>query len=415
MRLSQKTNRSAFTLVELLVVMTIIIVILALTIGAIGKSFGWVKQKNTEQTMTRVVERMVQRRMTQIYKEAQEWETPAALYRQAHGDSRRADALKIQYLYKWSFPETYSEAYYNVIESQALYDATNGYPAARGIYLRLRSTVPASMTDLQFTACPSAADMSRILQKQNSACLLAAFQSTNSSSTDEFTNTEVTISTAIDIPPQAVVLADGTNLATGYATQNQILTDAWGTPFFFLRHGNMWDNIGRVRSAINRAYFWMGLRSPTVCPAAAVLGDNYYDTLANCVDPLSTQLNKGRAFLAFTNRWNTDPLDPEGSFRNSEAWRAQTPSGGVTWLTGVHLSPPSPSAAGSWQHQDYFRSNFGYRPQPSNLNSPGNPPDRWAQEYAPFVIISAGGDKLFTTWDDNLDSYRLKINLSGQQ
>ncbi|MFT3879087.1 MAG: prepilin-type N-terminal cleavage/methylation domain-containing protein [Gemmatales bacterium] len=412
MRLSQKHQRHAFTLVELLVVITIIIVILALTIGAIGKSFNWVKQKNTEQTMTRVVERMVQRRLTQIYKDAKEWETPVALYRQAHGDGRRAEALKVLYLYKWSFPETYSEAYYNILESQALYDATNGYPAARGIYLRLRSTVPTVMTDLQFTACPTAADMSRILQRQNSACLLAAFQSMNASSMDEFTNTEVTISSAIDIPPQAVVLADGTNLANGYASQNPTLTDAWGTPFFFLRHGNTWDNFGSPRAAINRDYFWMGLRSPTVCPAAAVLGTSYYDILVNNADPLQALYNKGRAFQTFTSRWNSDPFDPEGAFRNSEAWRAQFPSGGVTWLTGVHLCPAAP---GTPQHQDFFRSNFGYRPQPSNLNGPGSPPDRWAQEYAPFVLISAGGDKLFTTWEDNLDSYRLKINLSGQQ
>lgn len=413
------TRRAAFTLIELIVVMAIIIVIASLTIGAVSKSFNWVKQKNTEQTMTKIIERVVGRRIEDIYKEARDWDTNQALYDQAAGDGRRAEVLKVLHLYKWSFPQTYSEARRNFEESLLLYDTQNGYPLARAIYLSLRSKVPAAMTDDQFCATPAAADMAKILPRQSAVCLATALRLIRGSSLDEFTNEEVVSLPAFDalipFPPDAIDIPPQAAFPNGFCSSNSMFVDAWGTPLFFLRHGNYWDNLGTVRTAINRAPFFLGLVNPPVAPVSSVLGDEYYDILVNSVDPASPYLYRGRAYLAFRSRWNTDPFDPEGLLRNSEAWR--TPAGITTagWVPGWVVGWLSPT--GGTQGQDYFRSTFGYRPQPSNIvnGGPVARPDRWAQEYAPFVIISAGGDKLFTTWDDNLDSYRLKINTSGQQ
>ncbi|HMO35255.1 MAG TPA: prepilin-type N-terminal cleavage/methylation domain-containing protein, partial [Gemmatales bacterium] len=347
MRLQKRPLRKAFTLIELIVVVSIIVVIASLTIGAISRGYVWIRQKNTEQTMTKAVERIVQRRITQIYKEAIEWDTPPVLYRQAQGDSRRAEALKVLYLYKWSFPHTYSEAFHNLQESLALYDSVNGYPLARSIYQRLKSNVPTAMPDLIFTACPTPVEMPRILPKQNAACLMAAFNSIIGSSADQFTNEELSVLSPyvpgvlpspdnVDVPAQATVLPDGTNMAGGYPSQNTMLVDNWGTPIFALRHGNFWESTQAPRTLINRAPFWLGLRNPSIAPINAVLGDQFYDILVN-----NPTTNRGRAFIAFSSRWNTDPFDPEGLFRNSEAWRANAAPAGV-WLTGTHLCPPAP-------------------------------------------------------------------------
>ena len=73
------TKRLAYTLTELLVVMALLVVLASLGVGAASKGYGWVKQRNTETTMTKVLERIVQRRVNDIYKEARDWDTPAAI------------------------------------------------------------------------------------------------------------------------------------------------------------------------------------------------------------------------------------------------------------------------------------------------------------------------------------------------
>src|SRR5215212_995282 len=101
MRRHHTTRQAAFTLTELLVVIALIVVLGAIGLGAASKGYGWVKQRATETTMTKVIERIVNRRITDIYKEAKEWDSTKFLYNEAAGDPRRAEVLKVLYLYKW--------------------------------------------------------------------------------------------------------------------------------------------------------------------------------------------------------------------------------------------------------------------------------------------------------------------------
>jgi hypothetical protein len=112
------------------------------------------------------------------------------------------------------------------------------------------------------------------------------------------------------------------------------------------------------------------------------------------------------------NQWRTSgasPLDwlpPNYPTPNEVAWLAPPQIGPAPPFNGV-------------QHGAWFCSTFGYSPENVNrtITDPpsGNPPVQVRQPFSPMVIISAGGDKTFYEWGDNLDSYRLQINTSGQQ
>jgi len=452
MRLPQKTHRSAFTLVELLVIMTIIVVILALTIGAIGKSFGWVKQKNTEQTMTKVIIRL-QRVIDRIYKEADDWPaaTESFILDQANGSFERARILKVLYLYKWNFPNCYAEAYHNVQESRQLYDNNAlanfpGYPPARALLNKLRTNNTAIPDPFllpfvpgfanvasgvlnyspQPSLTPSIAAMPTELPKQSAACLLAAFASANGSP-DEFTNNEVVVGNGSDTNPY--------------------LTDAWGTPFMFLRHGNFAYSRNRFGGgAVPRAAWTMGMVRNTTDPLDFAPLEFVLNRSTN--QPQSAPLNDGditsgtntnptyylggfflnlqnRADSAFPTLNGRDPFDPTLLVRNNVNWRSLTgsnlpaasyPVGNSNWLnpntaTGaIWLAPNTDNQHGLW-----FRTTFGYNPDPITPASVINGFTIQKMAYTPMVILSAGGDKIFSTWDDNLDSYRLQINVSGQQ
>lgn len=423
MRYHKQQLRKAFTLIELIIVMTIIAVIASLTIGAIGKSFTWIRQKNTEQTMTKVALRL-QRVIERLNKEAEDWPpfTEARMLDQSNGSFERAIVLKKLYLYKWNFPNTYAEAFHNVQESRILYDA-NGYPPARALLGKLRANYPVIPdpfnplilpTQAWFAATPtSPANTALDIPWQSAACLLAAFTSANGSP-DEFTSDEVVIA---NLP---VGIFDPTINAVNANDKNPKLVDSWGTPFLFLRHGNFaysQQRLGNASPGAAQPAWTLGLaRPPAIPPLQFAPIEWILNPPANQPPVAASGALTSYAFVQIQQRANSafsslsgkDAFDPTGLLRGiSNQWRTAGASAG-DWL-GL----PWHAVATATSHGNWFRANLGYSPETQNQVILGVTIPN--QAYTPLLILSAGGDKLFTTWDDNLDSYRLQINVSGQQ
>jgi prepilin-type N-terminal cleavage/methylation domain-containing protein len=458
MRLTARKPRSAFTLIELIVVMAIIAVIATLTIGAIGKSFNWIKQKNTEQTMSKVMTRF-QRLIDKLYKEADDWptNTESFIFDQANGNVERARVIKVLYLLKWNFPNSYAEAYHNVQESRQLYDNRllnpanladpanfPGYPTARALLMRLRknnSTIPDPYL-LPFLPAPYANvngptvpvyspwaagtpalnTMATVLPRQSSACMLAAYMCLGGSA-DDFPSNEVVV-----------------DASTG--DSNPYLIDGWETPLMFLRHGNFAHSRHRVGGGgVQRPAWTVGM----VRPAGLGVNDfaplEYVLNQSTNLPPADGNITSGwdtgsqyylkayfaqlqrRANSAYINLSSRDPLDPTSLLKSNLNWRVSAgsstpalsyPVGTANWLRPNFATWLAPNADN--QHGIWFRTTFGYMPELADQNY-GSPSSAniFNQAYTPMVIISAGGDKLFNQWDDNLDSYRLQINVSGQQ
>jgi prepilin-type N-terminal cleavage/methylation domain-containing protein len=429
MRRLLNTKRTGFTLIELIIVITIIVVIASLTIGAIGKSFTWIRQKNTEQTMTKVAlrfERVIQR----LAKEVDDWPTVTEnmILDQAAGSFERARVLKLLYLYKWNFPNTYAEAYHNVQESRQLYDNTAatgfpGYPPAKALLNKLRANNPGIPDPFAFPfnarpffdspiagvvyspwpgGTPATANMATVIPSQSSACMMAAFTTANGSP-DEFTSDEVKV-----------------DANTG--DSNPRLVDNWGTPLLFLRHGNFIYSRHLVGTGGSPRSAWsMGMVSNTGDPLDFAPLEYVLNPPADIPStlPPSGGVNTSfyfrrlqeRATSSFNNLAVSDPFDPTGLLKSNQQWRSNQVSGTTfnSWLPLPATWLNSPNAGSPPQNVMLFRRTFGYVPE--ELSPLGVP----NQAFCPMVILSAGGDKSFTTWEDNLDSYRLKINVSGQQ
>lgn len=412
MRSTQRHSpRSGFTLIELMVVMTIIVVLGALTIGAVSKSFGWIKQKNTEQTMAKVMQRLQNRKMESIQKDVNDWSINSPVYQQAEFNVNRDRVLKIKYLTKWSYPMTYADAFHNVQESRLLYDPS-GYPPAVAILNKLRRGAPTIIPDpfvvpfanlLNDAAIPAGpywpggTISAASIPSQNAACLHAIFESSISTSGDELTSNE----TLVDSGPTSADL-------------NPRITDAWGSPMMFLRYGNLSPTCS------------MGMVAPATPPLTAIFADTGTLTIGSWTVNLAGRTLVTRALSAYPNMQSRvgppalpgkDPEDPEamlvagrafGSIDTYYAFPANVPPVfGVGWLNSPQCRwlPALGTANGN-----FFQATFGYELPPRNPLAARN-----NLIYAPFVIISAGGDKLWNTWDDNLDSYRLKVNTSGTQ
>src|SRR4051794_24089068 len=101
-----RTRRSGFTIVELLIVITIIIVLAALSLGAIARGYNWGMGRNTDTLIQKAAQRF-DRRYEQLKNEARAWEVPPTILGLAGGDQRRAKVLQLKLLVKWSFPTSY--------------------------------------------------------------------------------------------------------------------------------------------------------------------------------------------------------------------------------------------------------------------------------------------------------------------
>lgn len=119
-----------------------------------------------------------------------------------------------------------------------------------------------------------------------------------------------------------------------------------------------------------------------------------------------------RADTAFNTLNGKDPFDPTSLLRNNNNWRTSAASAG-DWLNPTQATWLAPNADN--QHGLWFRTTLGYSPDAAAPASVINGFTIQKMAFTPMVILSAGGDKIFNQWGDNLDSYRLQINTSGQQ
>lgn len=347
-------RRGGFTLVELLVVLGIMLVLSAIGVGAAMKAMAWSSTMTTETTLRKVQERLA-RRQDQIVTEARNWYSPAIL-RLAGGIEDRAIVLRIKLLYKWSCPMTYAEVLNNRAEALAYGYSPSGYPFGNSIMQRLQSRMSGGAT----LAAPAAS-----LLEQNAACLAAIFDLTLGSSVDDLAPTEL------------MTCADARDT-------NPLVKDAWGTPLFYARYGhlvNVAPILGPLSIDATRATYQTGAPFPF---AFAIYG-NYYSQLLD------------RARDAYPAKFVTDDArdldDP--TLRLDTIWAQAT----GTW------------AIGPMQNAQGFLLTFGYPLPPADPQTGMELP----RIYAPLVVLSAGHDRNFATWDDNLDSYRNGVRLGKQQ
>lgn len=421
-------KRAGFTLVELLVVLGIMLVLAIIGVGAAMKGFVWVQTMSTETTLRKIHERMA-RRYDQIVAEARGWDNNPNILRLANGNAKRAEALKIKLLYKWSFPMRYEDVLTAVYESGPFgygYSPT-GYPMAGAILQRLQARcspgtftaqLPFPQALLNLTNARNAfmaatgSTPAQDLVRQNSACIAAVFDMTIGGSVDDLAPTEIST-----FPVGTAAVFDN----------NPVVIDAWGTPLFYMRYGNI------VLDALT--YNWiqavLGPVGPVTTSTFAGGAPYPYDFAFHGI--YYSQITD-RAKLAFPAKWTqgtqqgVDVDDPESTLTLA-SWKNQNPASqywsSPYWKILPPVFPPPPAIPTPPSNGNgptsAFTQSFGY--VMSSFGAANNPIG-FPRMYAPLVVLSAGPDRVFSAfdatdtskgWADNLDSYRMTTRLGNQQ
>lgn len=384
-----------FTLVELMLVVGICLILLSLIVGAAMKGVSWVSQRNTETTFKKVLDRLNRHQAT-IINEARGWATPDAILAQANGDSQTAEVLKLKYIMKWSYPINYAEVEENYWQSRLLY-STEGYPLAVALRqqllqkLEVAGAVPLLPPLLYRTSLTAA--------QQNSAILLALFELTRGSSTDEFAPAEKG-QQASNVTVTGLQLRD----------RSAWLMDAWGSPICYIRNANLIPNYLAAQ---------LGALDP-------VRTNNipYNVTIQNWLLVRAQQSFQGKQqiippnFVIFN-----DPEDASGLLRvdswlitpnnNQAAWSMTSPFPefpivlAPLWPIPHPVTTPPVPQPPLGRNRWCFRQRFFHDPlDPTNTN-----PNFNTSIYAPLVLFSAGADRNFDTINDNLESYGLRLTV----
>jgi prepilin-type N-terminal cleavage/methylation domain-containing protein len=122
------SRRDGFTLVELLIAVSILLILAGLTLGIVVKSMVLVRKANTERTMQKVHERFA-REAKRIADEVRNLEPPPLILEAAGGDRRRARVILHKLLLKWSFPMSFDEIQKNAEIAERVF-GTERHPAA---------------------------------------------------------------------------------------------------------------------------------------------------------------------------------------------------------------------------------------------------------------------------------------------
>lgn len=142
----ERHSRSAFTLVEMLVVVAILAVLAALAAGGI---FGWIdaqRRSNTEQTITTVHARL-QQQMTAVLKKADTETVPPSVLGIAGGDQQRARVLWKKFRLRQEFPMTKAEALAPHFVSATVQIPATDLPPVRVYALALAKVTPSAATE----------------------------------------------------------------------------------------------------------------------------------------------------------------------------------------------------------------------------------------------------------------------------
>ncbi len=197
-RQSKIENRRGFTLVELLLVISIIALLVGLTASVVTKAYYAIKRANSERTVQRVHERILKRHQ-QLVKEAIAAEPLFDAFLLSGGtadrDRRRAKVIQLKLLQKWNFPMNYKEMWANVTitrDPNTNRDVITGHSTAVALYKTLLQRIQPGRVDSSGTpisnpsyGLPAALDP----YTENAACLALIYE--HLGSVGELTSSEL--------------------------------------------------------------------------------------------------------------------------------------------------------------------------------------------------------------------------------
>lgn len=218
-------RRSAFSTIELMIVVSIILVLMSLTAVAVFRLVGWSRARTTEQTMTKVHDNL-NRHFERLRNEADKLPLcDAALLLADDGTGEvgrikeRARVIQFKMLLKYYFPMSYQEAQRHVAESMVLTDPNrgmklypDGHPVAKAIWKKIEGHL--ALTGANPPPVLAAPATPEQALTQQAACLLAIYEVAGGKS-DDLTSQEQGDTDADGVPE---------------------VTDAWGNPLVFYRN-----------------------------------------------------------------------------------------------------------------------------------------------------------------------------------
>ncbi len=233
---TRRGRRGAFTLVELMVVITIMIALAAITASAVLKFIGVQQTSNTQSTLDRVQSQLA-RAWSKVKDQAKNDPIPPAVMALAGTDSnaaRRAQVIYIKLKMRQQFPMNFAEAL-NV----AYYNPSLGVNVPQSPLLPLPGYVSyLASLGIQIPASGSVIGTTYVPQPyESSVCLLMALQRGVSGAGID--PADLTSGGAAGQAPYTNPPPLGawpvSNLAPGVVTNIPYLTDAWGRAIFFSR------------------------------------------------------------------------------------------------------------------------------------------------------------------------------------